>query len=132
MNTVGVSYYFKFGGRKMNHLAYNNETVTTFDSCIWEANLSNHSVCFLTSSSEKIFGISQEQFVKNPSIWHELVHPDDLQNVKNSQQELYSGSPIMHEYRIIRPDGEIRWLMNQTFPKTDDQGQITQSIWNYI
>ena len=87
--------------------------------------MSNHSVCFLTSSSEKIFGISQEQFVKNPSIWHELVHPDDLQNVKNSQQELYSGSPIKHEYRIIRPDGEIRWLMNQTFPKTDHQGQIT-------
>ena len=34
-------------------------------------------------------------------------------------------SPIKHEYRIIRPDGEIRWLMNQTFPKTDHQGQIT-------
>ena len=31
----------------------------------------------------------------------------------------------MHEYRIIRPDGEIRWLMNQTFPKMDDQGQLS-------
>ena len=66
MNTVGVSYYFKFGGRKMNHIAYNNETVTTFDSCIWEANLSDHSVCFLSSAPEKIFGISQEQFIEKP------------------------------------------------------------------
>ena len=34
----------------------------------------------------------------------------------------------MHEYRIIRPDGEIRWLMNQTFPRKDHQGQITHLL----
>src|SRR6478609_3868072 len=104
----------------MKQKEYNNETtITTFDSCIWEVNLSNHSVQFLSSTPEKIFGISEEQVVKKPYLWRQLVHPDDLQNVKSNQKELYSGSPIKHEYRIIRPDGEIRWLMNQTFPKTD-------------
>ena len=48
--------------------------------------------------------------------------------VKNNQKKLYSGSPITHEYRIIRPDGKIRWLMNQTFPKKDPQGQITHLL----
>ena len=113
----------------MKQKEYNNETtITTFDSCIWEANLSNHSVQFLSSTPEKIFGISQEQFVEKPYLWREQVHPDDMQFVKNNQKKLYSGSPIMHEYRIIRPDGKIRWLMNQTFPKKDHQGQITHLL----
>jgi diguanylate cyclase (GGDEF)-like protein/PAS domain S-box-containing protein len=87
--------------------------------------MSNQTVRFLSSTPEKIFGISQEEFVEKPFHWRQLIHPDDLENLKNNQKELYSGLPIKHQYRIIRPDGEIRWLMNQTFPKKDPEGQIT-------
>ena len=32
--------------------------------------------------------------------------------------------PWDHEYRIIRPDGEVRWIQDRGFPVRDEQGQV--------
>ena len=34
------------------------------------------------------------------------------------------GIPWSHEYRIIRPDGAVRWIQDRGFPVRDDQGRV--------
>lgn len=41
-----------------------------------------------------------------------LMHPEDRDEVNRVWQEaVAAGTPYQHEYRIIRPDGSIRWML---------------------
>lgn len=42
-----------------------------------------------------------------------MVHPEDRDAQHNTQEILRSGQPINREFRIVRPDGTVRWLQNK-------------------
>jgi signal transduction histidine kinase len=55
--------------------------------------------------------------------WLDAVHPEDRDRVfaafeKQSQEE------FDQEYRIVRPDGSIRWIRDRVFPVGDEQGRV--------
>ncbi len=76
----------------------------------------------------RIYGIDPKTF--RPS-WNEVttlaVHPEDRAHVEEANKKLleqHDAQPI--EYRIVRPDGSIRTVWDQTGALTfDDQGKIT-------
>jgi PAS domain S-box-containing protein len=43
--------------------------------------------------------------------WMDLVHPDDVAAVQASVDEARGAKHTENEYRIVRPDGEVRWLL---------------------
>lgn len=51
----------------------------------------------------------------------ESVHPDDRQALSAAAARQGEGYDI--EYRILRPDGAIRWIHSRTFPIPDEQGR---------
>lgn len=108
---------------------YNNKWIeNTLDVCIWELEIANHSVNFLSTTAEKIFGISKEQLLNKPYPWSNFIHPDDLPSVENNQKKLNRGLSIQHEYQIIDSKGEIHKLMTHIFPRMNNLGQITHHI----
>ncbi|MBT9596232.1 MAG: PAS domain-containing protein [Vitreoscilla sp.] len=57
------------------------------------------------------------------------LHPDDRDYV--SQQILLAvggHGPTQYEFRIIRPDGQVRWLASRSVPMHDEQGRIVRRI----
>ena len=70
-----------------------------------------------------ISGLSAEQALGNG--WLEAVHPDDQARLSTGWQEstqLHKAS--FSDYRFIRPDGTIVWVMGQAVPETNPQNQI--------
>ena len=62
----------------------------------------------------QIFGLSPEDF--SPTLQNYLahIHPDDRSDVERDiQRSLQEKTPLNHQYRIVQPGGEIRWI--QTF-----------------
>ncbi len=58
-----------------------------------------------------------------------LVHPEDRDEV--SQQILRASAgvgPTQYEFRIVRPDGEIRWLASRSVPVHDAQGRLIRRL----
>ena len=56
----------------------------------------------------------------------ETVHPEDRERVKSEiTAAMEQGIPWSHEYRIIKPDGTVRWIQDRGFPVRDDQGRVT-------
>ena len=55
----------------------------------------------------------------------ESIHPEDrdraLAAIVTAREQ---GSPSDHEYRIIQPDGAVRWIHDRGFPVRDDQGRV--------
>jgi len=55
-----------------------------------------------------IYGVKPESF--SPAEGVNLVHPEDLEKVMEMQRAIEEHRPWIQEYRIIRPDGEVRWV----------------------
>jgi diguanylate cyclase (GGDEF)-like protein/PAS domain S-box-containing protein len=59
-----------------------------------------------------LLGVTQEEWLREPQIWERYIHPDDRERLAAADiQTAQSGEPFDHEYRMIRPDGRIVWIL---------------------
>jgi PAS domain S-box-containing protein len=58
-----------------------------------------------------------------------LLHPDDRErNADASPQTMRDRWPLRYEFRVLLPDGSMRWLASRSIAITDDQGRTTRRI----
>ena len=78
---------------------------------------------YVSPAYEEIFGQPVQKLHDDPSAFLALVHPDDREKMaKRTVDPPLDGLGV--EYRIIRPDGELRWLRTRGFPVRDEEGAI--------
>jgi PAS domain S-box-containing protein len=82
-------------------------------------------VYYVSPGFDEITRRSREAFKTNPRFWIDLIHPDDRGRV----EQVHTAAPeeLDTEYRIVRPDGSIRWLRSRSFPVHDANGQTVRS-----
>lgn len=78
---------------------------------------------YVSPAYEKIWGRSCESLYQNPDSWLEAIHPDDRDRVKRSLREQFRGTPQRREYRIVRPNGKIRWVAAEVSAIRDETGR---------
>jgi PAS domain S-box-containing protein len=82
---------------------------------------------YVSPAYEEIWGRSCESLYASPKSWTEAIHPDDRTSAyKKSQEVAAAGEKYEYGYRIVRPDGSIRWLENRAFPVRDDAGKVVR------
>jgi two-component system, NarL family, sensor histidine kinase UhpB len=65
-----------------------------------------------------------ESFTGTLESFTNSIHPDDVQNVMESaEKSLAQGTDFMVEFRILRSDGEVRWLSDHGRPSYDPGGK---------
>ena len=72
---------------------------------------------YVSPAYETIWGRSRRSLYDNPSSFIETVHPDDREAVRNAFMNTPSDFDM--EYRIIRPDGEVRWVWARSYDVAD-------------
>lgn len=78
---------------------------------------------YVNDAYEEIWGQPCQNLYDNPKTWLEAVHPDDhsrVEAVLNNQHE--------QEFRIIRPDGTVRWIFGRSFPIHDEAGEVYRLV----
>ncbi|GFO64170.1 DUF3365 domain-containing protein [Geomonas paludis] len=65
---------------------------------------------YVSPSCLELSGYSREEFYADPDLLHRIVHPDDQPCYENHVRESFCGTPKPIDFRIIRKDGEIRWI----------------------
>ncbi|MDD5051825.1 MAG: EAL domain-containing protein [Sulfuricurvum sp.] len=86
------------------------EILGSIDEVIWYIDNKTLSLQYVNNAVEEIFGFTQEKFLTDKSLWQEQIHPDDRSLVKMFFETLIAGQSHEIRFRIIRHDGEIRWL----------------------
>jgi len=78
----------------------------------------------------EITGIARAQFDGTHAAWQRLVHPDDLAKAQESiDAAVASDRPMMHhEYRILRPDGQTRYIETHARIQRDETGRATSLV----
>jgi PAS domain S-box-containing protein len=80
---------------------------------------------YISSAYEDIWGRSCSSLYQHPQSWVESIHPADFPNtIAAFQTQLQTAEEFSQEYRIIRPDGEIRWIWARSFPICDETGRV--------
>ena len=85
----------------------------------------------LTWSAEvyRIFGIEPEDFLPTRPAFLESVHPEDIEIFLEADAKAWEDHlPFYVEHRIVRPDGQIRVLVERAEAFFDDQGQPARMI----
>lgn len=64
-----------------------------------------------TPSLETVYGLKAGSFEGTYEAWLAQIHPEDRADTTSAvDQSLKSGLPMEHEFRILWPDGSVRWL----------------------
>ncbi len=83
---------------------------------------------YISPAYEKIWQRSREELYKHPEKWISFLHPDDAhkENPVSSMRDQVAlvGADARYEksYRIVRPNGDVRWIMDRGFPILDKAG----------
>lgn len=86
---------------------------------------------FVNPQVEALFGYSREEWLDQPDIWIELLHPDDRET-ELAAHDLHNetGEPWSQEYRLIASDGRVVWVRDQARLVRDEAGNA--STWQGI
>ena len=80
---------------------------------------------YVSPAAEELTGLTLDEFYARPNLMRELVHPDDLPLWDETSEKLIeSRTPQMVDLRILRPDGELRWIRHHAGPVFDEQGEF--------
>lgn len=95
----------------------------TFDWEFWQA--PNDRFIYTSPSCKRITGWDAIEFIKNPSLINNIIHPDDQINFETHTHETKTNkTPGEVEFRIIRADGRELWISHICQPVFDESGQF--------
>ena len=80
-------------------------------------------VFYVSPAYEEVWGRTRESLYHDPGSFLEGVHPDDRPRVEAAVSGMSTGEYDV-QYRVVRPDGELRWVWARGFPVHDAEGRI--------
>ncbi|HLX17840.1 MAG TPA: HWE histidine kinase domain-containing protein [Bradyrhizobium sp.] len=73
----------------------------------------------------RIFGVDPQSFVVDPVSVQALLHPDDVDELREAIAQFNGGARSYEtEFRIVRPDGEVRWCVGTAAATVDKTGRV--------
>jgi diguanylate cyclase (GGDEF)-like protein/PAS domain S-box-containing protein len=97
------------------------QMASSIEDVFFLRNLDRTHVYYISPAYEKIWGRTCESLYADPASWDDAIHPDDLERAL----ALYLAGKLSgfdFEMRIIRTDGEVRWIHTRGLPILNDAG----------
>ncbi len=92
----------------------------------WVIDAVTKKAVFVNPAYETITGRSCQSLFANPSSYEEIIHPEDrIATLAKLTEASHTGS-FDERFRIVKPDGEIRWIWVRGFPSKDHDGRINR------
>lgn len=99
-----------------------NDILDSLDSVVWSMKPDTLEITYINKVVEDIFGYKGTDLIKSPELWLSIVHPNDRPRLENNMLSLTTTGAQKITCRIIRPDGELRWLFHHMRVIKDDSG----------
>jgi len=85
-------------------------------------------VLYVSPAYQEIWGRSCESLYAAPGDWMEAIHPEDRDRIRQAVFDRQVRGEYDETYRIIRPDGAVRWVHDRAFPVRDESGQVIRIV----
>lgn len=96
-----------------------NGILNSLDDVVWSSTVKDCQPLYVSPSAETVYGRAVSEFFARPSLWFDVVHPEDKRLVQTTTAQVVKTGHYDYEYRIIRPDGTMRWIRDRARLVTD-------------
>jgi PAS domain S-box-containing protein len=100
-----------------------NSIFTSLQDAVWSVSVTKFQILYLNPATEKLYGRSCQEFYENSKLWVETIHPEDREYAFSHHQKLLETGNKEIEYRIVRPNGEVRWILDRAWLIKDETGK---------
>ncbi|EWG12309.1 PAS domain-containing sensor histidine kinase [Cytobacillus firmus] len=115
-----AKYYAKEIKKKDEEL---NELFNSVDAVIYSFDLRSKKL-MISSKVSDLYGYSSDEFKNNLQLWKEVVYKEDIDIVSKFEHELKKGKDAIGEYRILLPNGELKWIQKRVKPIFDSSRNL--------
>jgi len=95
---------------------------------LWMTDPAKQEMLYISSGYERIWGRSCESLYASPQSWLDSIHPEDRARVIEAATHKQVVGTYDEQYRILRPDGSIRWICDRAFPIHDASGVVYRIV----
>lgn len=93
----------------------------------WLEDLEGNEIVYISPAFEEVWGTPCAKLYENPRLWMDSIHPEDRERIialypYADRKNLIAGK-YKSEFRIVRPDGSIRWISDQASPVFNEKGE---------
>ena len=89
----------------------------------WICDAKQKTMIYVSPAYERISGRSIEPLKTDAHSWLKAVHEEDRERVRAARKEAAIGR-YDEVFRVVRPDGTIRWVRDRAFPVRDPDGEV--------
>lgn len=83
---------------------------------------------YVNPQYEKVWGRSCESFYDNPKQWVDTIHHLDRARIVKAMESRIETGIFNEEYRVQRPDDEIRWVWDRSIAVRDTEGHVVRMV----
>jgi PAS domain S-box-containing protein len=94
----------------------------------WMTDLPTTQMLYISPAYERVWGRSCRSLSENPWSFMDAIHPEDQERVRLAVLNQSRGEQTDKEYRVVRPDGSIRWVRDRAFPVKNVAGQFYRQV----
>ena len=98
----------------------------TIQEIFWVIDPETRTATYVNPAYEAITGRSCQSLIEEPSSYENAIHPDDRAHVLGKLQQAARSGHFEERFRIVRPEGELRWVWVRGFPRKDANGKIVR------
>ncbi len=102
-----------------------NYSPTLIYSCKIEGDFAT---TFISENSRTMLGYEPQDFLDEPSLWADRVHPEDLRKIRAEVPDVFERNYHSLEYRFLHADGEYRWLRDDLKLVRDATGKPLEIV----
>jgi len=103
-----------------------HQMADTIQEVFWVVDPESKKATYVSPAYETITGRTCRSLIEEPFSYEEAIHPDDRVHVLAEVEQAAQSGYFDERFRILRPDGEVRWVWVRGFPHKDPHGKITR------
>lgn len=83
---------------------------------------------YISPAYETLWQRRREELYAAPDAYRESIYPDDREVQAQTKHLQATGATTDLEYRIVRPDGEVRWIRDRSYPVLNEAGAVERIV----
>ncbi|NOK59040.1 MAG: hypothetical protein GFH27_549349n35 [Chloroflexi bacterium AL-W] len=93
----------------------------------WMTDPAKQQMMYISPAYEQVWGRTCESLYSEPTSFLDAIHPEDRERVIQAFPKQIQGT-YEEEYRVVQPDGSIRWVEDRAVPIYNDEGQVYRVV----
>jgi len=85
-------------------------------------------ITYVNPAYEKIWQRPVESLYQDSNSFFDTIFPADLPDLREAVARQATGQSISVEYRVVRPDGSLRWIWDRSYPVFDSAGKLIRTV----